>query len=189
MRVAVYGGSFDPPHVGHLMVAAWLRWTNQADEVWLVVSRDHPFGKDSAPFALRMQWCRAAVVDLEGIEASDIEATLPSPQYTLDTLEALQRAHPTDTFRFVMGSDLLRTTPRWKGWDAIVDRFAPIVVARSGHLEGADALAGPVFPEVSSTTIRARLRRGSSVEGLVPHRVRDLVVQHYGSPPEDASSR
>ncbi|MEN0068510.1 MAG: nicotinate (nicotinamide) nucleotide adenylyltransferase [Myxococcota bacterium] len=184
MRIAIYGGSFDPPHVGHLMVASWLRWTNQADAVWLVVSRTHPFGKNSAPYELRLAWVRAAVADLEGVEASDIEGRLPEPSYTIDTLETLAQAHPESTFRFVLGSDLLETVHRWKRWDEVVQHYAPIVVPRAGHQP--ERVSGPVFPEVSSTDVRSRARRGESIHGLVPHHVVDLVLQHYGSSPGDA---
>jgi len=193
MRIAVYGGSFDPPHVGHLMVAAWLRWTDQVDEVWLVVSHDHPFGKSSAPYATRLDWGRRAVADLPGVEVSDIESHLPRPSYTIATLEALTQAHAGYTFRFVLGSDTFASVDRWHRWDEIAARFAPIVVARSGHPAPSNVevprasgptgrAVGPVFPEVSSTDVRERVRKGLPVDGLVPRGVLELVVQHYSSP-------
>ena len=76
MRVAVYGGSFDPPHVGHAMVAGWLRWADRCDEVWLVPSYDHPFGKTSRPFDLRMALCEALAASVE-------------PKRRLDVLDSL----------------------------------------------------------------------------------------------------
>jgi len=179
MRIAVYGGSFDPPHVGHLMVASWLRWTDRADEVWIVVSHDHPFGKDSAPFPQRLDWCRSAVADLPGVQVSDVEARLPPPSYTLATLEALARAHPDRRFRFVLGSDAFASVDRWHRWDDIAARFDPIVVARAGHPHDD---RGPVFPEVSSTVVRERARRGDPIDTLVPRSILDSVVQHYAPP-------
>lgn len=181
MRVGIYGGSFDPVHVGHLMVASWLRWTDQVDEVWLVVAHDHPFGKEAAPFASRVAWCRAAVAELPGVRVSDVEATLPRPNYSIDTLEALSRAHPGHRFRFVLGSDAHATVDRWHRWPDVQAGFDPIVVQRSGHRTGEGD--GPVFPEVSSTDVRERARQGRPIGQLVPRSVLDLVLQHYGPPP------
>ncbi len=179
MRIAIYGGSFDPLHVGHLMVASWLRWTDQADEVWLLVSHDHPFGKSSAPFAVRVAWCRRAVEDLTGLEVCDVEESLEPPNYTIDVLELLQRTHPDHSFRFVLGSDAYATRDRWRRWPDLESGFAPIVVARAGHpLPG--GTEGPVFPEVASTDVRQRARRGESIATLVPHRIHDLVLRHHG---------
>lgn len=186
MRIAVYGGSFDPPHVGHLMVSGWLRWTDQVDEVWLVVSHGHPFGKDSAPFADRVAWCRLAVAELPGVEVSDVEDRLPRPNYTIDTLEALASAHPEHRFRFVLGTDALATVDRWHRWPDVAKRFRPIVVARAGH-PAPGPVVGPVFPEVSSTDVRDLARRGAPIDTLVPRRVHDLVLRHYG-PSTDAGT-
>ncbi|MEO0600727.1 MAG: nicotinate-nicotinamide nucleotide adenylyltransferase [Myxococcota bacterium] len=181
MRIAVYGGSFDPLHVGHLMVASWLRWTDQADEVWLLVSHRHPFHKDSAPFDARVGWCRAVTADLPGIDVCDVEGRLPGLNYTIDTLEWLAKAHSTHRFRFVLGSDTFAAVDRWHRWSDIEAGYAPIVVARAGHLDAVRP-PGPVFPEVSSTDIRERARRGASIAEWVPGRIVDLVLQHHGSP-------
>ncbi|MCA9572020.1 MAG: nicotinate-nicotinamide nucleotide adenylyltransferase, partial [Myxococcales bacterium] len=111
MRVAVYGGSFDPPHVGHAMVCGWLLWTDRVDAVWVTPTRAHPFGKDSAPFDARVAWCRALAQSVgPGVEVCTLEQTLPAPSYTVHTLDALAARHPEHSFQWVLGADLLPST-------------------------------------------------------------------------------
>jgi nicotinate-nucleotide adenylyltransferase len=166
VQVAVYGGSFDPPHVGHAMVAGWLLWTGRVDRVWLVPAYQHAFDKQLRPFEQRLELCRALArdVDPERIEVLDIEARLPTPSYTLHTLEALADQHPQHRFRLVVGADVLEQTEHWHAWERIQRNFAPIVVGRDGYPPVPDA---PVFPGVSSTEIRRRLAQGLPVDALV----------------------
>lgn len=180
MRVAVYGGSFNPPHVAHAMVAAWLRWTGQADAVMLVPVYRHAFegshDKVLAPYDRRCAWCAALCEDLgPGFSVSRIEADLPVPSYSVDTLTALAERHPEHTFRLVVGADVLPQTDQWKEWDRIERDFAPIVVGRAGYpAPGLDTVA---FPAVSSTDIRGRLRDGRSVRAWVPASVARLLEE------------
>ena len=173
MRVAFFGGSFNPPHVGHAMVAEWLLWTRRADQVLLVPAFAHAFGKDLAPFAARLDWCRA-LAELLGprVVATDVEAGLPLPSFTVDTLDHLARLHPDWTLRLVVGADNLLVAAKWKDWARIEAAYAPIVVGRPGYPDVPDA---PVFPDVSSTEIRKRLREGSRVDHLVPAAVLERV--------------
>ncbi len=174
MRVAVFGGSFNPPHVGHALVCGWLLWTRRADAVWLVPAFAHPFGKKAEPFPRRVALCRAMADDIDPARVSVCEAErdLPVPSYTIDTLDHLAAAHPEHRFRLVVGADLLPDTPRWKAWDRIVARFDPIVVGRAGYPCPPDAVA---FPGVSSTEIRARLADGRPVDHLLTAGVASLL--------------
>lgn len=166
MRVAVFGGSFHPPHVGHAMVASWLLWTEQVEAVWLLPVGDHPFGKALAPFAHRVRWCAALAGVLgPGVRVEAIEGERAGPTYTIDTLDALAARHPEHRFQLVVGADVLPATSSWRSWDRIVAAYAPIVVGRAGY---PPAPGAPVFPDVSSTQIRARLEAGEPVNGLVP---------------------
>lgn len=178
MRIAVYGGSFDPPHVGHLMVAGWLRWTDRADEVWLVPVRGHPFAKESAPYDERLALVEAVAAHVPGTRACDVERHLPVPSYTVDTLDALARRHPEHTFRLVVGADVLADVHRWKDWDGIEARYAPIVVGRQGWPTPPGAID---FPGVSATEVRRRARAGESFDGLVPAAIVDRVRRLYSS--------
>jgi nicotinate-nucleotide adenylyltransferase len=172
MRIAVYGGSFNPPHVGHLMVASWLRWTDRADEVWLLPTWSHPFAKDLAPFDERVAMCEAVAATVEGVRVCLLERELRSPSYTIDTLGELERRHPAYTFRLVVGADVLPETPRWRDWEGIATRFAPIVVGRQGWPTPPGAVD---FPGVSSTEIRDRSRAGQPLDHLVPAVIVDRV--------------
>ncbi|MEC7947163.1 MAG: nicotinate-nicotinamide nucleotide adenylyltransferase [Myxococcota bacterium] len=182
MRIAVYGGSFNPPHVGHAMVASWVRWTGRADAVWLVPVYRHAFenhhGKVLAPFEDRLAWCTAMAEELgAGVEALDVERHLPAPSFTVDTLSHLAAAHPGHDFRLVVGADVIPQVDAWRGWDEIVSRFDPIIVGRQGHPRS----GGPAtveFPAVSSSDIRARLTSGASVDHLVTAAVRSLLPLH-----------
>lgn len=169
MRIAVYGGSFNPPHVGHAMVAGWLRWADRADEVWLIPAFAHPFDKALRPFEARAAACRALAQAVgPWVRVSEIEASLPTPSYTIDTMDTIAAAHPMHSFRLVVGADVLPTVSAWKRWDAIVDRYAPIVVGRVGWPDIQDA---PTFPGISSTEVRHRVAGGLPVDHLVPSRV------------------
>jgi nicotinate-nucleotide adenylyltransferase len=124
MRIAVYGGSFNPPHVGHAMVAAWLRWTDRVDEVWLLPAYAHPFDKELAPFERRVSMCRALAVSVgPWVRVEPIERDLPVPSYTVDTLEVLAARHREKNLRLVVGSDVLSSTSQWKDWDRILRLF------------------------------------------------------------------
>lgn len=178
MRIAVYGGSFNPPHVAHGMVAAWLLWTGLADEVWLVPVFQHAFegmhDKALAPFERRVAWCEALAADVDPrVRVSEIERHLDTPSYTIETLRALAARHPQHAFRLVVGADALPTLPKWRAWSDIEREFAPIIVGRAGYPAVPDSVA---FPSLSSTEIRERLQRGLSVEHLVSAGVARLLA-------------
>lgn len=177
MQVAVYGGSFNPPHVGHAMVASWLLWTEQVDEVWLLPAYAHPFAKELAPYERRVAMCEA-LAELLGpwVAVSTIESKLPVPSYTIDTLRRLASDHPQHRFRLVLGADNSADLPKWRSWEAISSGFAPIVVGRHGWPTPEGAVD---FPDVSSTEVRRRLASGESVGHLVPAAVLRLATGLY----------
>ncbi len=166
MRVAVLGGSFHPPHVGHAMVAAWLRWTDTADEVWLLPTFRHAFAKELAPWEHRLAWC-AALAEAVGpwVRVCDAEGEHDGTSYTVDTLDRLARKHPACLFRLVVGADVLPDTPRWKDWARLSQAYTPIVVGRAGYPE---VNGVPTFPAISSTQVRDALARGDDVSAWVP---------------------
>ena len=178
-RIAIFGGSFNPPHVVHGMVSAWIRWTRAADEVWFVPVFRHAFegvhDKVLAPFDLRVGWCEAMVRDLgAGFAVCAIESRLPAPSYTIDTLRALRSEHPEHTFRLVVGADVIPALPRWRDWDSIAAEFDPLVVGRVGY-ELPQGVETPLFPGVSSSEIRERLAKGMSVQHLLTRSVLPLL--------------
>lgn len=155
------------------MIAAWLRWADRADEVWLLPTHTHAFGKRLAPFEERVRWC-VALAEAVGphVSVCTVEASLPGTSYTRRTLDVLSEQHPDCAFRLVIGADLLPTTPRWRDWEGIEAHYAPLVVGRAGHPPVADA---PTFPDVSSTAIREAFAQGRPVDHLVPAAVLALL--------------
>jgi len=110
MKIAIFGGSFDPPHMGHAMVIQWILLTGQADEVWLLPTFAHALkDRNLSPWEDRCDWCNrlAEVIDPGAVAVCTIEETLPQPSYTIRTLEALDDLYPEHEFRLVIGSDIL----------------------------------------------------------------------------------
>lgn len=184
MQIAIYGGSFNPPHVAHAMVVSWLKWTGQVDEVWLVPVYRHAFegihNKKLATYAERLQWCALMCQDLgPGVaRVSDVESRLPTPSYTVDTLRYLDGTHTQHAFRLVIGADVLPQLDDWKDWQSIERDFSPIVVGRDGYENPPDTV---VFPGISSTDIRNRLREGLSVDHLVTTSVAPVLAAVYAA--------
>ncbi len=174
-RVALLGGSFNPPHVAHLMAAFWALATQPVDEVWLLPAYTHPFGKDLAPFADRVRMCELAARALRGVHVCAAEEELagdPLVGKTARTLEHLREKRPTHRFSLVVGADVLPETGKWYRWDRVCELAGLVVVGREGYpaVEGA-----PALPAVSSTLIRERLARGEDVSALVPRKVLEYV--------------
>lgn len=177
MEIAVYGGSFNPPHLGHAMVAAWTLWSGRCEQVWLLPAFRHAFDKELASFELRVQLCQRMAEEVHpGILVCTAEQDLPVPSYTYNTLCALRLRHPEHRFRLVVGADTLDTTQAWHRWHDIEAEFTPIVVGRQGYRDVADA---PNFPDISSTDIRARVRAGEPVDHLVTAGVRALIKESW----------
>ena len=176
-RVALLGGSFNPPHVAHLMAAYWTLATQDVGEVWLLPSFRHPFGKELAPFDDRVRMCELAARGVRGVGVCTAERELagdPHVGKTARTLEHLAAKHPDTSFALVVGADILPDTPKWYRWDRVKELAQVIVVGREGFPPVPGA---PTFPAISSTEIRARIARGEDVAGLVPRKVREYVEE------------
>jgi nicotinate-nucleotide adenylyltransferase len=183
MRVAFYGGSFDPPHVGHLLAAVYALALG-FEKVVVVPVYEHAFGKRMAPFEARVALCHACFRGIDGVEVSELEATLERPSYTVRALERLTAEHPDWELRTLVGSDVLAETHAWHEFDR-VEKLAPLfVLPRLGH--EVKGLGPAVLPEVSSSEVRALLAERkrsraalSRLERLVPAGVR-MAVETLG---------
>jgi len=159
--LGVFGGSFDPPHLGHALVPAYLRARGLADAVLVAPVADHPFGKQMRPFVERLRLTRLAMtasgLPPHVVEVTDLEDRLArergGPSRTLRLLEAVQASRPQMRVRLIVGSDIVADgqTARWHRWDEIERQFPPIVVPRTG-------VAGPgsicALPAISSSEVR-----------------------------------
>jgi nicotinate-nucleotide adenylyltransferase len=174
MEVALLGGSFNPPHVGHLMAALYVRACVGSDEVWLVPTFHHPFGKETVAFEHRVAMCEIAARELgPWLKVSRAEADVNGEGRTIELLEHLMPKHPGTKFRLVIGSDILGDLPKWKAWDRIQQVAAVTVLHRAGY--SAAGTVGPPLAEVSSTEIRRRLTSGDAPIDLVPRAVLDYA--------------
>ena len=176
MRVALFGGSFNPPHVAHQMVALYVLETAPVDEVWFVPAYEHAFGKPLAPYADRLQMCELAAAALRPrVRVSSVEGEIGGRSLTLRTVRRLAELHPEHAFSLVIGSDLQGDVPTWYGADELQRTISFIVVGRAG---AAPAESGAIaMPEVSSTAVRAALAAGKAVDGLVPRAVLDYILR------------
>jgi len=182
-EIALLGGSFNPPHVAHVMAAWWALATQGVREVWLLPSWRHPFGKALAPFEHRVRMCQLAVAAIRGAHVCTAEAELaddPLCGKTARTLEHLRQKHPDLDFALVVGADILPDTPKWYRWDRVEALARVVVVGRQGHPAGDGAAAGQALalPDVSSTVVRERLARGEDASALVPRRVLEYAREH-----------
>jgi nicotinate-nucleotide adenylyltransferase len=173
--VAVYGGSFNPPHVMHALVAGYVLSSQPIDKLLIVPTAQHPFAKDLAPHADRVAMCELAMRHLRNVEVSAIEAELPGPSLTLRTLEALQARMPDARLRFVLGTDILPETPKWHAFDRVRE-IAPLIVVRRAGYPDADAV-GPLMPELSSSQIRELLDKGLPTQGYLDPEVALYISQ------------
>jgi nicotinate-nucleotide adenylyltransferase len=172
-EIALLGGSFNPPHVAHVMAAWWALATQGVSEAWLLPTWRHAFGKALAPWEDRVRMCELAVAHLRGAHVCTAEEALredPLCGRTARTLEYLVERHPGRRFALLVGADILPETPRWYRWDRVNELARVVVVGRQGYPGG----EGPALPAISSSQIRERLERGEPVDGLVPRR----VVEH-----------
>lgn len=178
--IGVFGGSFDPPHVGHLMFVSYALAIAPIERVLVVPTFAHPFGKLMAPYADRIAMCAAAFAPFSAASVSRIEERLGGESFTIRTIEALRAQTPGTPLRLLVGADVLPDTPRWREWDRLVALAPPFVVGRSGSDPIGD---GPSLPAISSTLVRERYRSAQSNERFVPRGVDAYVLAHglYGT--------
>jgi nicotinate-nucleotide adenylyltransferase len=199
----VLGGTFDPPHIGHLIVACEARWQLGLDEVRLVPAR-HPPHKDRdavAPVERRAAWLEEAVAGRAGLVVSRCEIAREGPSYTADTLAAMAAAEPGARLWFVLGADQLAGFPGWHDPARILRHARLAVVARGDTgSAAAAALAERVAPGradlvdipaigVSASMIRARMAAGTPVGHLLPPAVERALVREGLVPSPSAERR
>ncbi len=159
-RVGVFGGSFNPPHVSHVLGVTYAKLVADLDRVLVIPVYQHPFSKELAPFDARLAMARAAFRDLPFVEVSDVERQLGGESKTLRTLEHLAETAPEVGLRLIVGSDVLADLHKWHRFDRIRALAPPLFLERAGHPSRPGALG--VLPEVSSSEIRALFRESDA---------------------------
>ncbi|MCI6823426.1 MAG: nicotinate-nucleotide adenylyltransferase [Bacteroidales bacterium] len=183
-RTAVFGGSFNPVHLGHLNLAKEILRQDLADEVWLMVSPHNPLKEqaDLLDEQTRLRLTRLACTAVPGVFASDEEFSLPRPSYTWKTLDALRSKYPDRAFFLVIGGDNWQLFQRWARADYIIANYPIIVYPRPGYDLDEQVLppsvrvlrSVPLFP-YSSTEVRAALRSGADVSAMVPPEIEKAI--------------
>jgi len=183
LKIGLLFGSFNPLHIGHLIIANSMIDLAGMDEVWLVVTPLNPFKKSSDLLAEdeRLKMVKIAIKDNPKLKASDIEFSLPKPNYTVDTLMYLQAQHPDTQFFLVMGEDNLVKFDQWKDYDKIFENFEVLVYPRP-YTPNTQLKIHPrvhIFNcpllDISSTYIRENIKYGKSIKYLVPEAVEEYI--------------
>lgn len=187
MRIGIYSGSFNPVHCGHIALAEWLVARRWVDETWLVRSPRNPFkvNRQLLDDTERLNMLRLAVEGHEGLKISDIEDSLPQPNYTIATLRLLRERYPEHEFHLIVGGDNWAVFDKWREWETILRDFHLIVYPRPGIPLQPDpapyptvrVAAGAPLWDISSTEIRYRAMTGRSVYGWVPDPVADYIKE------------
>lgn len=183
MEVGLYFGSFNPIHIGHLIVAQAVQERANLDEVWFVVSPQNPFKKSNTLLHEfdRYDMVRLAIEDNDVFRVSDVEFNMPRPSYTIDTLAYLKEKHPGHQFKLIIGGDNLIVFPKWKNSSKIIEDFGLIVYPRPGSKQSefidhpnVSFIEAPLL-DISATFIRKCIRDNKSIRYLVPKKSADFI--------------
>ena len=181
MKIGLYFGTFNPIHVGHLIIANHMAEYAELDQVWLVVTPHNPLKKKETLLDdyQRLHLVFLASEDYPKIKPSDFEFKLPQPNYTVNTLAHLRDQYPQHTFSLIMGEDNLRTFHKWKNYEVILEQYAILVYPRiSSETPNTQfdqhpnirVIAAPIV-EISSTFIRDNIKNNKNVRPLLPSKV------------------
>ena len=199
MKIGLYFGTFNPIHVGHLIIANHMAEHSGLDQIWMVVTPHNPLKKKSTLLDdyHRLQMVHLATEDFPKIKPSDIEFKLSQPNYTVNTLVHLEEKYPNYEFSLIMGEDNLRSFPKWKNYEAILTHHGIYVYPRLESKSSADEaistdsedldlkifqkygtkihmIDAPVV-EISSTFIRDNIKKGKNVQPLLPAKVWEYI--------------
>jgi nicotinate-nucleotide adenylyltransferase len=192
MRLGLFGGTFDPIHLGHLILAEQCREACALERVWFVVAGLPPHKMEGRTVvAHRLEMVRIAIAGHSAFEASEIEAVRPGPHYSVETLESVRRQRPGDDLFFLIGADSLADLPFWREPERIA-RLATIVVVNRSEIVEVDPASLPDFgpdanpirsvsiPQIGigSTDLRRRLAAGKSIRYMVPRGVEAYIEAH-----------
>lgn len=191
-NIGLYFGSFNPIHIGHLVVGEYMVEHTVLDEVWFVVSPHNPFKKRNTLLDdyTRLHLVEIALDDFPKLRASSVEFGLPQPSYTIDTLTHLQEASPNLEFSLIMGEDNLATLPKWKNGGQIIEKYRIFVYPR---ITESNTIFQPEHPandareiihvsaprmELSSSEIRRGIAAGRSIKSMLPQRVWEYIDEN-----------
>ena len=186
MKVGLFFGSFNPIHIGHLVIANYMIEFTDLDELWMIVSPQNPF-KAKASLANeydRMKMVELAIENDPSIVASDIEFRLPKPSYTIDTLTYLSEQNPKKKFVLLLGSDNLESFHKWKNYEEILKHYQLMIYPRSGlglgkysNTKNVQIVNAPQI-EISSSFIRESIKTGKNIQHFLPAKIYDYICNN-----------
>lgn len=185
MKVGLYFGSFNPIHIGHLIIASYIVDNTVLNEVWFIVTPQNPFKPTSN---LLSEYDRLYLVkqSVEGdlrLKVSDVEFKLPKPSYTIDTLTYLKEIYPEKEFNIIMGSDSFQNLHKWKNFEQLIKEYCFIIYKRPKFEiketwnANVEILEAPLL-NISASGIRENIFEGKSIRYLVPESVREEIEQN-----------
>ncbi len=183
--IGIFGGSFNPVHIGHMIVASYLTQWNFVDKVWLNLSPQNPFkdGDSLIPDIKRLAMLRIACQDVPDVQICDIELSMPRPSYTINTLRLLSKRYPKKKFKLVIGADNWNAFDKWRDHEEILDEFGVLVYPRPGkqiqnrYVDGMDVVNSPSI-DISSTFIRNAIAKGRDVRCFLPPGVYQYIIEN-----------
>lgn len=189
MRIGIFGGSYNPIHTGHAIIAQHIIGSGLVDQLWMMVSPVNPLKAGNVRQVAdtdRLRMVEMVTRHIEGVETSAFEFTMPRPSYTIDTLNALQAKFPDDEFYLVTGADNWQIFDKWRNSEEILAKYHLLIYPRLGYeviipdelKERVTLLDAPII-ELSSTRIRERLANGQSVRYYVPDEVLGFIERNH----------
>lgn len=183
--IGIFGGSFNPVHSGHMMLASYLTQWGYVDQVWLTLSPLNPLknATDLLPDTKRLAMLTIAARGAQNIDICDIELSMPRPSYTINTLDLLAERYPEKRFKLVIGSDNWHIFDRWRDAQRILDEYGVIAYLRPGYpiekraIEGLEVVDAPMA-HVSSTFIRDAIANGRNMNYFLPAGVYKYIVDN-----------
>lgn len=187
MKVGILGGSFNPIHIGHAILANYITQYTDIEQLWLMVSPQNPL-KSEMPQSYdvhRLAMAELVASKCENVITSGFEFTLPKPSYTVDTLKALREKFPQHEFVLVIGADNWQNFEKWKDWQEILDKHNILVYPRMGSeivipddlCNKVEKLDSPII-EISSTYIREQLKKGKNMNFFLPKDVYRYILEN-----------
>lgn len=187
MLIGLLGGSFNPVHIGHMMLASYLQQYAGFDEVWLMLSPLNPLKINTAdliPDITRLKMLDIALEGAKGLKVNDIELSMPRPSYTINTLKYLSKRYPQHSFKLIIGSDNWKIFSQWKDSETILSDYGVIVYPRPGYPvgtlydDGVEVIKAPTC-DISSTFIRKSIARGKDMTYFLPAGVFEFIKKNH----------
>lgn len=190
-EIGVFSGSFNPIHIGHLVLANYITEFTYINEVWFVVSPHNPLKTtiNMANETQRFEMCKLAIRGMSKFKVSDIEIGMPKPSYTINTLDRLKKDYPQYNFTLIIGADNYVQLPLWKEYKRLkeenkilvyprlFEKSIPNFKSKKGNEENVQFCDAPII-EISSTFIRSAIHKGKNISSFLPKDVYSYIIQH-----------